>query len=106
MTWLGTAMMSSRMLPRRSQRVARLRSASGSSALVARRNNTYFRNNADFLSQLAKGVTVPEQDIRVSSDYFLATLRVTSGGAQARGKALFARLEAARWPVVVWHKSQ
>ncbi len=75
-------------------------------ALVARRNNTYFRNNADFLSQLAKGVTVPEQDIRVSSDYFLATLRVTSGAAQARGKALFARLEAGRWPVVVWHKSQ
>ena len=75
-------------------------------ALVARRNNAYFRNNADFLNQLAKGVTVSEQDIRVSSDYFLATLRVTSGGAQARGKALFARLEATRWPVVVWHKSQ
>jgi hypothetical protein len=31
MTWLGTATMSSRMLPRSSQRVARLSSASGSS---------------------------------------------------------------------------
>ena len=74
--------------------------------LVARRNNTYYRGNADFTEQLAKGTTVSEQDIRVSSDYFLATLRVTSGEAQARGTALFARLDAVRWPTVVWRKVQ
>ena len=39
----------------------------------------------------------------MSSDYFMATLRVTIGGAQARGKALLARTGSG-WPVVVWRK--
>jgi general secretion pathway protein K len=43
------------------------------------------------------------EDISVSSEYFLASLRVTIGGAQARGTALLARTDAA-WPVVVWRK--
>ena len=74
--------------------------------LVARRNTSYYRVNADFLAQLAKDVTVPQQDIRVGSDYFLATLRVNSGGALVRGKALLERLDPARWPTVVWRKIQ
>ena len=74
--------------------------------LVARRNTTYYRANADFLNDLAKGATVSEQDIRVGSDYFLATLDVSSGGAQVRGKALLARLDATRWPTIVWRKIQ
>ena len=39
----------------------------------------------------------------MSSIYFLASLRVTIGGAQARGQALLAR-EGVGWPVVVWRK--
>ena len=74
--------------------------------LVARRITSYYRVNADFLAQLAKDVTVPQQDIRVGSDYFLATLRVNSGGAMVRGKALLERLDPARWPTVVWRKIQ
>ena len=74
--------------------------------LVARRNSAYYRDNADFKNQLGKGATVPDQDIRVRSDYFLASLRVTSGGAQARGKVLLARLDASRWPTIVWSKYQ
>jgi general secretion pathway protein K len=74
--------------------------------VVARRNTTYYRANADFLAQLPKEATVPAQDIRVSSDFFLATLRVSSGSAQVRGQALLARLEPGRWPTVVWRKIQ
>jgi general secretion pathway protein K len=39
----------------------------------------------------------------VSSDYFMATLRVTIGGAQASGKVLLARTGSG-WPVVLWRK--
>ena len=74
--------------------------------LVARRNTGYFRTTAEFLAQLPKDVRVSEPDIRVDSDYFLATLRVTSGSAEVRGRALFARRDAQRWPTVVWRKSQ
>src|SRR6185369_124666 len=66
--------------------------------IVARRNVSYYRSNADFFAQLPKSAIAPEQDIRVGSDYFLAMLSVTSGGAQVQGKALLARLEPARWP--------
>ncbi|MGN6704984.1 MAG: type II secretion system minor pseudopilin GspK [Rhodanobacter sp.] len=75
-------------------------------ALVARRHGIFYRNNADFLAQLGKDATVPGQDIRVGSDYFLVTLRVTCGKAQARGQLLLARTDAARWPAVVWRKIQ
>jgi general secretion pathway protein K len=74
--------------------------------LVARRNGTFYRNNADFLSQLGKDATVPDRDIRVGSDYFLVTLRVTYGKAQVRGQMLLARTDATRWPDVIWRKVQ
>lgn len=72
--------------------------------LVARRDGTFYRNKADFLSQLGKDATVPEQDIRVGSDYFLVTLRVTYGKALARGQLLLARVDPTHWPTVVWRK--
>ena len=78
----------------------------GARLLVARRNNNFYRSNSDFRNQLGKGAAVPEQDVRVSSDYFLATLRVTSGGAQASGQELLARLDATRWPTIIWRKYQ
>lgn len=74
--------------------------------LVARRNGAFYRNNADFLSQLGVDATVPDPDIRVGSDYFLVTLRVTYGKARARGQLLLARTDARHWPDVVWRKVQ
>lgn len=75
-------------------------------ALVARRNGTFYRNNADFLGQLGKDATVPERDIRVGSDYFLVSLRVTYGEARARGQLLLARTDATHWPDVIWRRIQ
>ncbi len=72
--------------------------------LVARRTGIFYRNNADFLSQLGKDVTVPARSIRVGSDYFLVTLRVTYGKTLARSQLLVARVNPAHWPDVVWRK--
>lgn len=74
--------------------------------LVARRSGAFYRNNADFLDQLGQGATVPNQDIRVGSDYFLVTLRVTYGKTLARGQLLLARRDATHWPDVVWRKTR
>lgn len=78
----------------------------GARAMVALRERAYFRNFSDFFSQLPPGLIVPNDNISVSSDYFIATMGVTISGAQARGSALLARLDAARWPAVVWRKYQ
>ena len=75
----------------------------GARALVAQRERTHFRNFSDFFSQLPPGLIVPTENISVSSDFFIATTRVTIGGAQARGSALLARGDAG-WPAVVWRK--
>ena len=72
--------------------------------LVAQRQGIFYRNNADFLSQLGKDAGVPETDIRVGSDYFLVSLHVTYGKAQARGQLLLARTGVDRWPAIVWRK--
>ncbi|GAA0889053.1 type II secretion system minor pseudopilin GspK [Rhodanobacter soli] len=74
--------------------------------LVAARSGMFYRNNADFLSQLGRNATVPESDIRVGSDYFLVTLRVTYGKTLARGQLLLARTDATHWPEVVWRKTR
>ena len=75
----------------------------GARALIAQRERAYFRNWSDFFNQLPPGLIVPTENISVSSDYFIATTRITIGGAQARGSALLAR-ENAGWPAVVWRK--
>ena len=75
----------------------------GARALIARRGSGYFSDNADFVRQLPTGVQLETGDISFSSDYFQATLRVTVGGAQARGIALLARDDAG-WPDIVWKK--
>lgn len=74
--------------------------------LVTRRSRTYFRSFDDFFRQLPAGLIVPTENISVNSDYFLATLRVTMGGAQARGTALLSRANTEFWPAVVWTKTQ
>jgi general secretion pathway protein K len=75
----------------------------GAQALVAQRDRAYYRDRDDFLKRLPRGAVAAAEDIGVSSDYFMATLRVTIGDAQARGKALLART-GADWPVIVWRK--
>jgi len=72
-------------------------------ALVAKREGTFFRNFSDFFDLLPPGLIVPTDSISVSSDYFIATTRITVGGAQARGSALLAR-EKTGWPAIVWRK--
>ena len=72
-------------------------------ALAAQRSRAYFRNLSEFLVQLPPGATVEGNDVSTASQYFLASVRVTIGGAQARGAALLAR-EPAGWPAVAWRK--
>ena len=75
----------------------------GARAMVEKRARTYFRTYSDFFNQLPPGLIVPTENISVSSDYFIATTRISIGGAQAHGSALLAR-ENAGWPAVVWRK--
>ncbi len=73
--------------------------------MVAQRDRAYFRSTEDFVRRLPAGMQAEAGALSVNTGYFLATMRVTIGGAQARGKALLAR-GAAVWPVVVWRKVQ
>ena len=75
----------------------------GARALVEKRARAYFPDRTDLLNQLPRGVLVATEDISFSSDYFIATTRVTIGGAQARGSALLAR-GISGWPAIVWRK--
>ncbi len=75
----------------------------GAQLLVAQRDRAYYRSSDDFLKRLPRGVEAAAADIAVSSAYFMATLRVTIGGAQARGTALLAR-RGSGWPEIVWRK--
>jgi general secretion pathway protein K len=72
-------------------------------AMVAQRDRAYFRDTSDFIKRLPRDAVA--DNISVASDYFLASLRVTIGGAQARGRALLSRVGAGTgWPVVIWRK--
>jgi general secretion pathway protein K len=74
-------------------------------ALVGQRDRAYFRDAGDFTKRLPRDAVAAAGDISVSSDYFMASLRVTIGGAQARGRALLTRLGTGTgWPIVVWRK--
>ena len=74
-------------------------------ALVAQRERAYFRDYADFSSRLPRGVEIANSELKVSSNYFLARVRVTIGGAEARGLALLVRGDIG-WPAIVWRKYQ
>ena len=74
-------------------------------ALVSQRDRAFYRDTGDFTRRLPREAVAGAGDISVSSDYFSASLRVTIGGAQARGRALLSRLGTANgWPAVVWRK--
>lgn len=72
-------------------------------AVVEQRERIYFNSFSDFFNRLPGGLTVPNEDVSVSSDYFIATMQVTIGGSQARGSALLARGNTG-WPAIVWRK--
>jgi len=74
-------------------------------SLVAQRERTYFRDYADFSSRLPRGVEIANSELKVSSNYFLARVRVTIGGSEARGLALLVRSDIG-WPSIVWRKYQ
>lgn len=76
----------------------------GARALVASRERAYFRDRADFISRLPRGISAMDEDITVNSDYFMAWVHVTIGEAEARGVAFLAR-NGTGWPVIVWHKT-
>lgn len=73
-------------------------------AIVAERAQGYFRSVAEFSARLPRGLSAETRDIAVGSDYFVASMRATIGGTQARGSALLAR-EKAGWPTIVWRKT-
>jgi len=75
----------------------------GARALVAQRERAYFRDFGEFFRKLPSGLIVPTENISVSSEYFIATMRASIGGAQARGSALLWR-ESAAWPSVIWRR--
>jgi general secretion pathway protein K len=72
-------------------------------ALIAQRERAYFRSTAEFVAQLPALAAADAGDITTASQYFLASVRVNIGGAQAQGSALLAR-EQAGWPAVLWRK--
>jgi general secretion pathway protein K len=77
----------------------------GARELVAQRERSYFNSRDDLIRHLPQGVTVSIEDTSFGSNYFMTTLRVTIGGAQARGTALLVRSAAAGWPAIVWKKT-
>jgi general secretion pathway protein K len=78
----------------------------GARNMIGRRDRTFFRSYDDFIKQLPSGLVAPVENISVNSNYFMATLRVTMGGAEARGLALLARGNTDAWPAIVWTKTQ
>jgi general secretion pathway protein K len=75
----------------------------GARALGAQRQRAHFRDRSDFIGRLPAGVTVALDDIDVASAYFMATMRVTIGEAEAGGTALIEREEGKR-STVLWRK--
>lgn len=72
-------------------------------AIVAQRKRTTYRSVSDFTGQLPGGATAASGALTVGSDYFMANVRVTIGGARARGTALLKRGPQG-WPAIVWRK--
>ena len=72
--------------------------------LVLQRERAYFLNVDDFKARLPKGASAGDATISVSSTYFMATMRVSFGDAQASGRALLERPDT-KWPTIVWCKT-
>jgi general secretion pathway protein K len=75
----------------------------GARRMVEQREHAYFRNLGDLSSRLPRGIAAPTENVAVNSDYFVASMRVAIGGAEARGSALLQRDDDG-WPAVVWRR--
>jgi general secretion pathway protein K len=75
----------------------------GARLLAVQRDRSYFRGPADFSARAPRGLVIPFADISVASEFFMVTVRVTVGEAQARGVALLLR-ENYGWPAIMWGK--
>ncbi|MDP2144734.1 MAG: type II secretion system minor pseudopilin GspK [Gallionella sp.] len=72
-------------------------------SLVEKRKRAYFRDYADLLGQLPRGIAPASGNISFSSNYFMVQMRVTIGDAEARSVALLARTST-NWPTIVFRK--
>lgn len=73
-------------------------------SVVSRRDRAYARDRAEFRRLLPPDTAFADDDITVSSDFFIARVRVTMGSSQASGSALLFR-QSIEWPAVVWRKT-
>jgi general secretion pathway protein K len=69
---------------------------------AAQRERIYYRTTADFSSRLPASRPPPVEELTVSSDYFIVSIRATIGDAQSTGTALIARDGA--WPAIIWRE--
>lgn len=76
---------------------------SAARAIVAKRNEHYFKNIADFRAAIPD-IFVPENLVEVASQYFLVTVEARQGKSRVTMQTLLDR-EGAAWPRTVWHKS-
>jgi general secretion pathway protein K len=76
----------------------------GDRALVVQRDRAYFRSDSEFLGRLPENLTVPAENISVTSDYFMATIHAKIGDAHSRSLALLAHGAIGSWPAIVWRK--
>ncbi len=72
-------------------------------ALVGQRERVTYGTVSDFTNRLPANATAAEGALAVGSDYFMANVQVTIGGARARGMALLQR-GAQGWPAILWRK--
>jgi general secretion pathway protein K len=70
--------------------------------LAAQRERIYYRSSADVSTRLTGERPIRTEDLTVSSDYFMVSVRARIGDSQATGSALIAREGA--WPTFVWRK--
>jgi general secretion pathway protein K len=69
--------------------------------MVAKRERVYYRNIADFRQALPKGMTAPENDVSVSSQYFLVQALAANERLAIGSQAMYRR-EGSGLPKLVW----
>lgn len=74
-------------------------------SVIAQRDRAYYRDRPDFRRLLPPNAQFADEDIAVSSEYFITRVRAVMGSsAEASAVALLAR-QGEQWPVVLWLKT-
>ncbi len=76
-------------------------SLSEARSVVGQRDRSYARDSSDFRRMLPRDAQFADEDIAVSSEYFMARIRAIIGSSEANGTVLLAR-QGAGWPTIVW----